>query len=121
MQYVNTMYQGAKDYYEEIPTNTPIAMAYAFGAAFVLETIFEGDPVKGIAAGAISAIASAIHGLVTPLFKLLTGGRTQLTHGEEMCRTFVGIIGAACMETAATGRKSIFNKLIFLSILHSIF
>lgn len=118
MQVLNNAYQGMQNYYSEIPSNTLVQMAYASGAAFVIRAISTGNLSQAAAAAGLSAVATAIHGLVTPLFKTLTGGRTQLTWGEEMCRTFVAIIGAGGVAKAF-GDDTILKNLTFLALLYS--
>lgn len=117
MQVVNSLYDGVKSYYHDIPSNTLTQMVVAAGAAFVVETIVSGNLNYGAIAAGLSATATAIHGLVTPIFKKITGGRMHLTWGEEMCRTFTAIIGAGAVAKAY-GNNSIFDKLVFLSLLY---
>ena len=77
--------QHVKDYWNDIPQNTPVQMVYAAGAGFIVETIFAGNMKHGAAAAAVSALATAIHGLDLSFFKnYLTQGRIQLTFGEEI-------------------------------------
>ena len=116
MQFVNSAYQSAQDYCKEIPSNTVTQMAYAIGAGFVIETIFTGSPQKGVIAAALSALATAIHGLVSPLFRKVIGHQ-QLSWGEEMCRTFFAIIGAGCIASAY-GNNSILRDLFVLAVIH---
>lgn len=119
MQNLNYIYQNAQDYYQEIPANTGKEALYGFGAGFIIETIFfTGNLSKGAIAGALSALATTIYGLVTPLFKELVGNR-PLTWGEEMCRTFTAIIGTGCVA-AACGNSSILNNLGSLAILFGV-
>lgn len=110
MQLINNMYQHAHAYWQDVPQNTAKEMVYAFGTGFFIATVVRQDPIKGLIAGSLSALATAIHGLVTPFFKQLTGGR-DLTWGEEMCRALTGVITAACVASAF-GNTSIFQKLI---------
>lgn len=107
---MNTISQVATDYWNDIPQRSLIQMFYAAGGGFFLETIFTSDIKKGAIVAALSGLATAIHALVTPLFKRLTGGRLQLTMAEEICRTFSGIIGAGLVEKAF-GNDSIFKRL----------
>lgn len=114
MQFINNMYQGAQSYCQDIPSNTGKQMVYAFAGAFVMEVIFTGDPKFGALAGAVSGLATAVHGLVTPLFKRFVNGQ-DLTFGEEVCRSFVAVIIAGSIA-AACGHASILQKLSFEAI-----
>jgi hypothetical protein len=116
MQFINNMYQGAQNYYQQIPADAAANMVYGFGVGFIIETIFTSSPSKGVTAGALSGVATAIYALVTPLFRQLTNGRMHLSWGEEMCRTFTAIIGAGCVA-AAFGNKSILQNSFMLSII----
>jgi len=116
MQVVNNMYHSAQNYYQDIPTNTPKQMIYAAGAAFVLRTITSGSLHQAAVAAGLSALATAIHGLITPIFKSLTG-KTQLTWGEEMCRTFIAIISAGAIAKAY-GDNTILSNLTGLALLY---
>lgn len=105
-----------RSYIDQIPSNTPIQMAIAAGVGFIVETVVSGKPANGVAAAAVSALATAIHGLVSPLFRQLIG-RNQLSWGEEMCRTFTGIIGAGCIAKAM-GNNSVLEKLMPLAFIY---
>lgn len=115
MQQISNIYQGAQDYWKEIPTNTGKQMMIAFGVAMIFETILSnGNLTQGALAGSVSALATAIHGCVSPLFKQILGNR-PLSWGEEMCRTFTAIIGAGAVA-AAFGNSSILQRLTGLAI-----
>lgn len=107
-----------QNYIHDIPTNTATQMVYAAGAGFFIETILSSDPTRGLIVAGFSALATIIHGLVTPFFKSLTG-RTQLTWGEEMCRTFSAIIGSG-MVAKALGYNSVIKELFTDAILYGI-
>jgi hypothetical protein len=116
MQFLDNISREAQSYWKEVPKNTGNQMVMALGAAFVIETIFTGSPQKGVVAAALSALATAIHGLISPLFKRVIG-QQQLTWGQEMCRTFMAIITAGCIASAY-GNNSILNGLFILSVIH---
>jgi hypothetical protein len=118
MQFVNNLYQGAQDYWKEVPANTGRQMIYNAGFGFIVETIFTGSPAKGVASAAVTALATAIYALVTPAFKELFNS-THLNWGGEMCRTFTAIIGAGCVS-AAFGNRAILDKIGFLAIIWGI-
>lgn len=105
-------------YIHDIPSNTVTQMAYAAGAGFFIETIFTSDPTRGLVVAGISALATAIHGLASPFFYSLTG-RSQLTWGEEMCRTFTAIIGGG-LAAKALGFNSIMQDLFSLAVIYGI-
>lgn len=128
MQAINNLYNSfynhcspvVQDYLDEVPRNTGEQMIYAAGAACIVEIIVEGRPSQGLIVGALSALTTAIYGLVTPLFKDLVGqNRTQLTWGEEMCRTFTAIIGAGCI-TAVCGNSTILKNLVGRACLYGV-
>lgn len=108
--------QSFQDYMKEVPSNTGQQMAYAAAAAFIIRTVTSGSPQKGVVAAALSALATAVHGLISPFFKQIIG-RNQLNWGEEMCRTMGSIIITGCVA-AAYGDRSIFNSLVGLSIIY---
>jgi len=110
------MYQSAQNYYQDIPANTSQQMFYAAGGAFVLHTVLTGNLYRGAVGAALSALATAIHGLVTPLFISVTG-KTQLKWHEEMCRTFFAIIGVAAIAKAC-GDNAILSNLPFFALLY---
>lgn len=118
MQFLNNMYQGAQDYWKQIPQNTSRQMAYSFATAFVLRSVMRNDPRSGIIAGVLSATACAIYGLVTPLFQKVCQ-HNPLSWSEEMCRTFTAIIPSGYIA-AALGDRSIIDSLFVLSIIYGL-
>ncbi len=118
MQFIDNMYQHARLYWQDVPSNTLTEMIYAFGTGFFVATVIRTDPIKGLIAGSLSAVATAIHGLVTPFFKRLTGGR-DLTWGEEMCRTLTGIVTVGC-AAAVMGHSSIIEQLPGMGLIFGI-
>jgi hypothetical protein len=118
MQFVTNLYQSAQDYWKEIPANAGKQMIYNAGFGFIVETIFTGNPAKGVASAAVTALATAIYALVTPAFKNLLN-TTQLEWGGEMCRTFTAIIGAGCVASAF-GNNAILDKIGLLALIWGI-
>lgn len=118
MSVFNDIAQGVKNYYHHIPSNTGKQMIIAAGAGFIMETIITGNVTQGLIVAGLSALATAIYGLVTPIFKWLNGG-SKLSWPEEMCRTFTAIIGAACVARAF-GNHSIFQKLPSIALVYGI-
>ena len=119
MQVFSNVYQGAQDYYNEIPSNTLHQMAIATAWGFVLETIVSGKPSQGLVSGGLSALATAIYAAITPIFKRL-GCAPQLNFGEEMCRRMISIIAAGGLARAF-GNDSILQKLVALTIIEGVF
>ena len=121
MQLVSNMYQGAQDYCQHIPKNTGKQMLIAAGVGFIVRTINSGNPVEGVVLGACSALATLIHGCISPLFRQMVSPRQQLNWGEEMCRSMIGVIAVGCL-TAAFGNRTLLNSLmidaLFIGILN---
>jgi len=117
MQVINNMNQTVKDYCRDVPQNTGGQMICAFGAGTISRTILKNDLRVGLFAGVLSAIATATHGLVTPLFQRIIGHRNQLTWGQEMCRTCIGLITMAYVA-AAFGDISLINELVVYGFLY---
>jgi len=119
VQVINNMNQTVQDYCRDVPQNTGRQMIYAFGVGTILRTILRNNLRLGLIAGVLSAIATAIHGWVTPLFQRIIAHRHQLTWGEEMCRTCVGIITTAYIA-AACGDISLLNQLYIDGLIHGL-
>lgn len=118
MQVFNNVYQGAQDYYNEIPSNTFQQMAIATAWGFVLETIVSGKPSQGLVSGGMSALATAIYALITPVFKRL-GAPPQLSFATEMCRRMFSVISAGCVMKAF-GNDSVLQRLVALTIIEGL-
>jgi NhaP-type Na+/H+ or K+/H+ antiporter len=121
MQYFNTIYQDAQNYWASIPENTSKAMATSFIIGGIIQTIVTGQPSQGAIVGTVSALAAAIHGLVTPLFReFFNRKQEQNFHWtEEMFRTATAIIGAGCVANAC-GFPYILKKLGAFAIVYGI-
>lgn len=104
------------DYSKEIPVNTAQAMLTSFAISFAVTTILTANPTVGAIHGSFSAVATGIHGLVTPLFKQLSGNNTHLSWSQNLLRTAVSKVGS-CYFAAACGYsftlKSLIISLIF--------
>lgn len=118
MNVLNNVYQGAQNYYQEIPSNSLRELAVASAQAFCMETILSGKPLQGLVSGGLSVLATSIYALITPIFKRL-GYPPVLDETQEMCRRMISIISAGCMAQAF-GNNSILNKLVVLSIIEFI-
>lgn len=116
---LDNIYQNTHNYCKEIPANTTKQMLYGFGASFILQTIFTGRPSDAAAAGILSAIATAVHGLVTPLFKNLTNNKLELSWAEETCRTLIGFIVVGYIS-ANFGNSAILYNHRFLTLAWSL-
>lgn len=117
MQHINNMYQGAQNYWKEIPQNTFRQMVASFTAGFVISTVMASNAKDGLFTGAVSASAALIHGLVTPLFKEFCG-QGFLTFEQEVCRSSISIIGAAYLAKAF-GNPIIIKILPACAVIHT--
>lgn len=111
--------QTINSYLKAIPKNTAIAAITAFTVGFVIETVFSGNPVVGLATGAYSAIATVIHGLVTPLFKQAIGQDRLLTWSEEMLRGCISFIATGCIALAM-GTPAVLNVLTVSAVFYGL-
>src|ERR1700724_1635887 len=75
-----------RNYYNAIPNNWWNESLKGAGIAFVIATVASGHPLPGLICAALSATATIIYALVTPLFKLALGENRNLTWMEEMIR-----------------------------------
>lgn len=90
---LNSVRNFGSSYLDNIPSNTPRQVVISFTAMFVVGTIATANPMGGLVAGGMSAIAALLHAAVTPLFKSFLGNR-RLNFGGEFVRGGVAIIGA---------------------------
>ncbi len=119
MQLVSNLYQGAQNYWKEVPQSTSEQMGKAFGITFIFRTFIKNDVKLGLMGGILSLTATAIYGLVTPLFKRYTGA-TQLSWEGEMCRTMTALISTGCIAQAL-GDRSIFQNLARTGIIYAVY
>jgi hypothetical protein len=94
MQYFNNVYQGVQGYWASIPENTSETIVASFITVGIIGTILTGQTSNGAIFGAVSALATAIHGLVTPLFRRIFDREKEFNWAQEATRTFTAIIGA---------------------------
>ncbi len=118
-QYVDKAYQGAQNYWEQLPQDVGKQMLYSFALAGVIVTIVKNNPSDGIRNGILSAVATAIHALVTPIFKKVIGERRNLSFNEEFCRTFIALVTTGYISLAF-GYPEIIQGLFVLSIFNLI-
>jgi hypothetical protein len=114
MKLVNDICHDIQNYWNQVPSNTGSRALFAMGVGFIVQTLLTGNPSRGMTCAALSGLATVIHGLVSPLFKTLAG-HSHLTWGEEMCRTFIAIIGAGCVAQQF-GNSSIIKNLGVLTL-----
>ena len=119
MQLVSNMYQSTQNYCQAIPKNTGQQMLIAASATFVMETILCGNPRQGLFVGVCSALATAIYGCVTPLFKQMVSPRTRLSWTEEMGRTFIPIIVTASI-IAVFSESSTLKNLPMYAVIYAL-
>lgn len=75
------------NYLNEVPKNSKYAIAGAFGISFLSGTLLSGGNVAfGIVRGSLSALATSIYALITPLFKKMCPHATRLSPTEELVR-----------------------------------
>lgn len=92
MQFIDQSYRDLQAYWQQIPPNTGEQMLLSFAASCCVDVICGGDLTTGLIIGSVSALATAIHAWVTPVFKEMVNPRQQLSWGEEMLRTSASII-----------------------------
>lgn len=115
MQAFHNVYQGVRDYYLEIPSNFLKQTVINTTTSFVIETIFSGKPSQGLVTAGLTAIATAVYALITPIFKWV-GCPPQLDWPEELCRRMISIISAGCVGQAF-GNDSILQRLISTALI----
>lgn len=118
---LSNCYNTAQTYYNDIPPNTLQQMIYSAGADalihLALTSNLQGALINGIAAGT----TSLVHGLVTPLFMLISGrsASDSLTWGEEICRSFSAIVITG-YAFAAFGNVAIIHNLYGTAIMYAL-
>lgn len=94
--YMQNCYTAAQEYCSQIPRNTPKVMVCTGLAGFILTVVIEKNLKAGLICAALWASATAIYGIISPLFAKFTN-RERLTFNEEMCRTLLPIIFVAAV------------------------
>lgn len=116
---ISVLDRAVRYYFSNIPKNTALAAAKAFAVAFVIETVVSGNPVVGLVTAGYSATASIIHGLVTPLFKLVIGQDRLLTWHEEMLRGCISYIATGSIALAL-GNPAVLNVLFISAVFYGL-
>lgn len=119
MQYLADARQIASEYWRDIPKNTGKQMLYSFVFSSVARTLVSNDIRAGIFTGAVAALATAIHALVTPLFLKVISRGLRMTWEEEMCRTSIALLGAGYLASAF-GDMTVLNNLFGLAMLYGL-
>lgn len=110
---------GVQKYWNEIPPNTLKQMGGIFALSFVIRTIATNDFRLGLIGGCLSVTATAIYGLVTPLFKRYSK-TSYLSWQGEMCRTLAAIIGAGLIGQYVFRDRSILRNISISGIIYGI-
>lgn len=119
-QVYSSIQSSLSDYSKAIPKDTTQAMLTSFTISFAIGTIVTANPLVGVIHGSFSAVATAINGLVTPLFKQFSGNNTHLTWNQNILRTAVSTIGGYSVMVAFGFKYDAIYKLmsrILLNIL----
>lgn len=114
MQILNNVYQNVSNYWEKTPSNTVREMTISFVSNTVVASYLSTDLKTGIIAGTLSALATLIYGLVTPIFREANHNNT-LTWNQEMARTgitFLATLGIASI----VGQRSFFDTTHLVSM-----
>lgn len=122
--YQPTAYESVRtsvtNYLDQLPKNWALESVKSCAIAFAVSTVLNGDPVRGLIAGSLSATASLIHSGITPLFKTSIGeNRKTLTWNEEMLRACVSYAVAGSIGYML-GCTSVMTSLFFQAFLRGI-
>ncbi|MBX9587528.1 MAG: hypothetical protein K2X50_09765 [Gammaproteobacteria bacterium] len=107
MTLIQTITDPFVDYYNALPQDSTKKIITSFGIVFVLESLTLGNPYGGLYCGSVSATATAIYALITPLMRSLANGRAQFTAIEELFRAGVACITASMLVAAVTNPTSL--------------
>lgn len=119
MQLVSNLYQGAQNYWNDVPQNTSEQAGKAFAITFIFRTFIKNDFKLGLIGGILSLTATAIYGLVTPLFQRYPFA-INLQWEREMCRTMTALISTGLIAQVL-GDRSIFENLARTAIIYAVY
>lgn len=93
-------------------------MLTAFAQGSAISLFAGGDSNFAFLSGILSATATAVHGVSSPLFKRWTG-RDHLTGWEEMLRTGIGVILGAGWYNVAMGYSPNEKQLVITTVAYT--
>lgn len=106
---------GAFTYWKaHIPDDTQEKMLVAASTAFVLQSLLV-HPVSGLVAAGLSALATLIHGLITPFFAYLAKNRA-LSWPEEILRGSLALMITAALCHGIDKIQLIYDNILFYSL-----
>ena len=117
---IDSIGNGCSAYIREIPDDWAVETVKGFVVGFIVGTVITANPIAGLTCGSLSAIASAVHAAVTPLFKFLNGGSDRdLSWSQELLRGCFSFVAAGCVA-AACGDPIMISSVAFFAIIHGI-
>ncbi|MBX9587529.1 MAG: hypothetical protein K2X50_09770 [Gammaproteobacteria bacterium] len=112
MNAINAITIPVVNYYHDIPQDTAKKVMQSFIVVFVYRTLVSGNTAAGLYSATLTATATAVYSLITPLMKTFTNGRQQFNGMEEFFRVGLALIITNSLATALTD-QSTFTKLGF--------
>lgn len=119
MDLLASFQDAARDYWKDIPKNTGKQMIYSFAFSGAIRFLVSGNVYAGLSSGSAAALATAVHGLVTPVFVKVFAYKARLTWEEEMCRTTIALIGSGYLASAF-GDTTVLTNHFGLTILYGL-
>ena len=86
-------------YWDQVPSDMGRKMVTGFVVSAMVDIVFGAALGSSFVGAALAATATAVHALITPLFKKMVGDRQQLTWPEEMLRSGAAILGTGALAT----------------------
>ncbi len=117
---IDSIGKGCSAYIREIPDDWAVETVKGFVAGFIIGTVISSNPIAGLTCGSLSAIATAVHAAVTPLFKFLNGGSDRdLSWPQELLRGCFSFIATGCVA-AQFGDPVLISSVAIFAIIHGI-
>jgi hypothetical protein len=88
---------GFNSYIRHLPQGCIKAFVFAGAVGFGLEAILSNNLYSAKIACAASCTATAIHALITPLFKYVINNHRPLTRGEQLIKTAIAFASSAAL------------------------
>ncbi|MBX9587526.1 MAG: hypothetical protein K2X50_09755 [Gammaproteobacteria bacterium] len=107
MNLIRAVSEPLLDYYDAIPANTKSEVLNSFKIGSIVYATISRNLLGGIYCGALSATASLIYALITPLMRSISG-RAEFTGTEEFIRTGIAMLAAVQLATAFTNQHTFY-------------
>lgn len=83
-----------------LPKDLFLKSSVTFCVATLVTTTMTKNGEVGLASGALSALATLTHGVISPIFRAALHGKIQLTRGEELLRGSIALVGTGGIAKA---------------------